>query len=163
MNLLLVNAESWILPGILLALCVVLFVLYFFRNKKYQQNAENMSNSLKKGDKVKTYSGVYGTIVEIVDNNGERVVTIETGTEKNKSYVSFDIRAVYAINEPKPVETPAVEAQTTNEAPATPVEEKPAEVAPVEAPAEVVVEEKPAEVVEKKPRKPRAKKETKAE
>ena len=106
MNLLLAGAENWILPGILLVLCVVLFVLYYFRNKKYQQNAETMSNNLKKGDKVKTYSGVYGTIVEIVQTDDGKVVTIETGNDKHKSYVSYDIRAVYAINEPeKPAET----------------------------------------------------------
>ena len=119
MNLLLAGAENWILPGILLVLCVVLFVLYYFRNKKYQQNAETMSNNLKKGDKVKTYSGVYGTIIEIVQTDDGKVVTIETGNDKHKSYVSYDIRAVYAINEPeKPVET------KVEEKPVEPVEQK---------------------------------------
>lgn len=158
MNLLLASAENWILPGILLVLCVVLFVLYYFRNKKYQQNADQMSNNLKKGDKVKTYSGVYGTIIEIVQTDDGKVVTIETGTEKHKSYVSYDIRAVYAINEPeKPVEEkaegPAEKVEDKKEEPKA--EEKPVvEEAKVE---EVVSEEKPAEK-EKKPRKPRAKK-----
>lgn len=159
MNLLLAGAENWILPGILLVLCVVLFVLYYFRNKKYQQNAETMSNNLKKGDKVKTYSGVYGTIVEIVQTDDGKVVTIETGNDKHKSYVSYDIRAVYAINEPeKPVETKTEEK----------VEEKPAEAKAVEqkeeekneAVSEVVETktEETAPVAEKKARKPRAKK-----
>ena len=158
MNLLLAaSAENWILPGILLVLCVVLFVLYYFRNKKYQQNADQMSNNLKKGDKVKTYSGVYGTIIEIVQTDDGKVVTIETGTEKHKSYVSYDIRAVYAINEPeKPAEEkveekPAQKVEEKKEEPKA--EEKPVEEAKVE---EVVAEEKPTE--EKKQRKPRAKK-----
>lgn len=158
MNLLLASAENWILPGILLVLCVVLFVLYYFRNKKYQQNADQMSNNLKKGDKVKTYSGVYGTIIEIVQNDDGKIVTIETGTEKHKSYVSYDIRAVYAINEvEKPVEEKA-------ESPAEKVEDKKEEPKAEEKPVveetkveEVVSEEKPVEK-EKKPRKPRAKK-----
>lgn len=152
MNLLLAGAENWILPGILLVLCIVLFVLYYFRNKKYQQNAETMSNNLKKGDKVKTYSGVYGTIVEIVQSDDGKIVTIETGNGKHKSYVSYDIRAVYAINEPeKPVETKTE----------TKVEEKAAETKSNEQKEEKVeqVEEVVAQPVEeKKTRKPRAKK-----
>lgn len=154
MNLLLAGAENWILPGILLVLCVVLFVLYYFRNKKYQQNAETMSNNLKKGDKVKTYSGVYGTIIEIVQTDDGKVVTIETGNDKHKSYVSYDIRAVYAINEPeKPVET------KVEEKPVEPVVQK--EEEKTEVVSEVVetkTEEETAPVEEKKTKKSKAKK-----
>ncbi len=155
MNLLLANAEQWILPGILVVLCVVLFLLYYFRNKRYQQNAETMSNSLKKGDKVKTYSGVYGTIVEIVQTDDGKVVTIETGTEKHKSYVSYDIRAVYSINEPeKPAET-----KTEQKVEEKPTEEKKAEEKVEQAQVQEPKPEETAEPVqEKKTRKPRAKK-----
>ena len=153
MNLLLAGAENWILPGILLVLCVVLFVLYYFRNKKYQQNAETMSNNLKKGDKVKTYSGVYGTIIEIVQTDDGKVVTIETGNDKHKSYVSYDIRAVYAINEPeKPVETKAVEK------PVEPVEQKEEKTEVVSEVVETKAEEETAPVEEKKTKKSKAKK-----
>lgn len=153
MNLLLAGAENWILPGILLVLCVVLFVLYYFRNKKYQQNAETMSNNLKKGDKVKTYSGVYGTIIEIVQTDDGKVVTIETGNDKHKSYVSYDIRAVYAINEPeKPVETKA------EEKPVEPVEQKEEKTEVVSEVVETKAEEETAPVEEKKTKKSKAKK-----
>lgn len=153
MNLLLAGAENWILPGILLVLCVVLFVLYYFRNKKYQQNAETMSNNLKKGDKVKTYSGVYGTIIEIVQTDDGKVVTIETGNNKHKSYVSYDIRAVYAINEPeKPVET------KVEEKPVEPVEQKEEKTEVVSEVVETKAEEETAPVEEKKTKKSKAKK-----
>ena len=153
MNLLLAGAENWILPGILLVLCVVLFVLYYFRNKKYQQNAETMSNNLKKGDKVKTYSGVYGTIIEIVQTDDGKVVTIETGNDKHKSYVSYDIRAVYALNEPeKPVETKA------EEKPVEPVEQKEEKTEVVSEVVETKTEEETAPVEEKKTKKSKAKK-----
>lgn len=153
MNLLLAGAENWILPGILLVLCVVLFVLYYFRNKKYQQNAETMSNNLKKGDKVKTYSGVYGTIVEIVQTDDGKVVTIETGNDKHKSYVSYDIRAVYAINEPeKPAET------KVEEKPVEPVEQKEEKTEVVSEVVETKTEEETAPVEEKKTKKSKAKK-----
>ena len=153
MNLLLAGAENWILPGILLVLCVVLFVLYYFRNKKYQQNAETMSNNLKKGDKVKTYSGVYGTIIEIVQTDDGKVVTIETGNDKHRSYVSYDIRAVYAINEPeKPVET------KVEEKPVEPVEQKEEKTEVVSEVVETKTEEETAPVEEKKTKKSKAKK-----
>lgn len=153
MNLLLAGAENWILPGILLVLCVVLFVLYYFRNKKYQQNAETMSNNLKKGDKVKTYSGVYGTIIEIVQTDDGKVVTIETGNDKHKSYVSYDIRAVYAINEPeKPVET------KVEEKPVESVEQKEEKNEVVSEVVETKAEEETAPVEEKKTKKSKAKK-----
>lgn len=153
MNLLLAGAENWILPGILLILCVVLFVLYYFRNKKYQQNAETMSNNLKKGDKVKTYSGVYGTIIEIVQTDDGKVVTIETGNDKHKSYVSYDIRAVYAINEPeKPVET------KVEEKPVESVEQKEEKTEVVSEVVETKAEEETAPVEEKKTKKSKAKK-----
>ena len=153
MNLLLAGAENWILPGILLVLCVVLFVLYYFRNKKYQQNAETMSNNLKKGDKVKTYSGVYGTIIEIVQTDDGKVVTIETVNDKHKSYVSYDIRAVYAINEPeKPVET------KVEEKPVEPVEQKEEKTEVVSEVVETKAEEETAPVEEKKTKKSKAKK-----
>ena len=156
MNLLLAGAENWILPGILLVLCVVLFVLYYFRNKKYQQNAETMSNNLKKGDKVKTYSGVYGTIVEIVQTDDGKVVTIETGNDKHKSYVSYDIRAVYAINEPeKPAETKAE--TKVEEKPVEPVEQKEEKTEEVSEVVETKTEET-APVEEKKTKKSKAKK-----
>ena len=157
MNLLLAGAENWILPGILLVLCVVLFVLYYFRNKKYQQNAETMSNNLKKGDKVKTYSGVYGTIIEIVQTDDGKVVTIETGNDKHKSYVSYDIRAVYAINEPeKPAET-KVETKV-EEKPVEPVEQKEEKTEVVSEVVETKTEEEAAPVEEKKTKKSKAKK-----
>ncbi len=157
MNLLLAGAENWILPGILLVLCVVLFVLYYFRNKKYQQNAETMSNNLKKGDKVKTYSGVYGTIIEIVQTDDGKVVTIETGNDKHKSYVSYDIRAVYAINEPeKPSETKTE--TKVEEKPVEPVEQKEEKTEVVSEVVETKAEEETAPVEEKKTKKSKVKK-----
>ena len=45
MNLLLAGAKNWILPGILLVFCIVIFVLYYFKNKKCQQNAKIMTNN----------------------------------------------------------------------------------------------------------------------
>lgn len=95
------------------------FLFYTISETKISTKRRNNVKQSQKGDKVKTYSGVYGTIVEIVQTDDGKVVTIETGNDKHKSYVSYDIRAVYAINEPeKPVET------KVEEKPVEPVEQK---------------------------------------
>ena len=58
---------QWILPIVLLVLVVGIFVLNYFRSKKSQESMKNMVDSLKVGDNVKTYSGLYGKIIEIVE------------------------------------------------------------------------------------------------
>ena len=66
MYFLAVDATQWILPAVLLVLVVGIFVLNYFRSKKNKENMQNMVDNLKVGDNVKTYSGLYGKILEIV-------------------------------------------------------------------------------------------------
>ena len=64
------------------------------RNKKESQKLTEQTNSLKRGDKVLTTSGVYGTIVDLQMNEDKKIVTIETGTDKKKGYISVDAYAI---------------------------------------------------------------------
>lgn len=97
------NATQWILPAILLVLVIGIFLLNYFRSKKNQESMKNMVDSLKVGDSVKTYSGIYGKIIEIVETTDGKVAVLETGSEKNKGIFSIDINAIYGIDEKKPV------------------------------------------------------------
>lgn len=97
------DATQWILPAILLVLVIGIFVLNYFRSKKNQETMKNMVDSLKVGDRVKTYSGFYGKIIEIEETTDGKVAILETGSEKNKGILSIDINAIYAIDEKKPV------------------------------------------------------------
>lgn len=97
------NATQWILPAVLLVLVIGIFVLNYFRSKKNQDSMQNMVNSLKVGDNVKTYSGIYGKIIEIVETTDGKVAVLETGSENNKGIFSIDINAIYGIDEKKPV------------------------------------------------------------
>ena len=97
------NATQWILPAILLVLIIGIFLLNYFRSKKNQESMKNMVDSLKVGDNVKTYSGIYGKIIEIVETTDGKVAVLETGSEKNKGIFSIDINAIYGIDEKKPV------------------------------------------------------------
>ena len=97
------GAAQWILPVVLLVLVIGIFILNYFRSKKNQETMQNMVESLKVGDNVKTYSGLYGKIIEIVETTDGKVAILETGSEKNKGIFSIDINAIYGIDEKKPV------------------------------------------------------------
>ena len=72
-------------------------IMMFTRNKKDRQRMAEQTNSLKRGDKVLTTSGIYGTIVELRMEGEAKIVTIETGTSKNKGYISVDAYSIYTI------------------------------------------------------------------
>lgn len=88
---------------ILIGFIVLLIVLYpitmYSRNKKENLRMQEQTNSLKIGDRVLTTNGIYGTIVGIRDEFERKIVTLETGDENNKGYVSVDAYAIYKIFE----------------------------------------------------------------
>ena len=92
--------QEW---GILIILVVFLIFMLVFsasKRKKDAQMAEDFANNLKVGDKIKTYSGIYGKIVSIKDTPSGKVATIETGEGKNVSYMTVDVFAIYNIETP---------------------------------------------------------------
>lgn len=55
----------------LLMLALIFVVMYFFMirpQQKRQKELNNFRNSLKKGDKVVTVGGIYGTVIEVAEN-----------------------------------------------------------------------------------------------
>ena len=116
---------------------VVLFVWQSISGKKKQQEAQNMVNSLKIGDRVKTIGGICGFVAQI--NDGENTFVLETGLEENKSYIKFDKGAIYQT---APAQGNAVEK-------AEPVKEEKKEVVE-EVKEETVAEEKPKKTRKKK-------------
>ncbi len=141
---------NWIMLAILAVLIVVVVVMYVLGNKKrkkQEQDAKDLINAVKPGNKVKTIGGICGIVVEVDDE--ENTFVLETGTElSGKSYIKFDRQAIYqtdaVVEKPEAnaaAEEPAVEApaEETAEAPAEATEVAEAvEEAPVaeEAPAE---------------------------
>ncbi len=148
---------TWILFGVLVAFIIALFVWQSISGKKKQQEAQNMVNSLKKGDRVKTIGGVCGFVYEI--NNEENTFVLETGSDDNKSYIKFDKGAIYqtAPKEGAAVAAEKAAEQETEEAPAEPfgeenapieTEAKPKKKSNKKAKAEVVEEVAEAEATE---------------
>jgi len=129
---------SWIMLAILAVLIIVVVVMYVLGNKKrkkQEQDAKDLINAVKPGNKVKTIGGICGIVVEVDDE--ENTFVLETGTElSGKSYIKFDRQAIYqtdAVVE-KPEENAEQQTEATGEeAPAT--EETPAEDNGEEAPA----------------------------
>lgn len=118
---------TYIVFGVLLLAIIGLFVWQSVSGKKKQKEAQNMVDSLKIGDRVKTIGGVCGFVAEI--NNAENTFVLETGTEDKKSYVKFDKGAIYQT---APAQGSAVAAEEKSE---EPVAAPQAEEAKAEAPA----------------------------
>ncbi len=140
------TTEQWILIALVLVLVIAYPILMTRRNKKENQRLIEQTNSLKRGDKILTTSGVYGTILEVREEDGARKVVIETGNAQYKSYMTVDAYAIYTVlkDEKQVAEEKAVE----------------------EKKEEVKAEEKSAEKKEEKAvssKKPTAKKSTKKE
>ena len=60
---------GWSMWVMLLLLFVVMWFFMIRPQRKQQKELENFRNSLKKGDKVVTIGGIYGTVSEIKENS----------------------------------------------------------------------------------------------
>ena len=87
------NWFSWVLIGVLVVVMVVVMVLMNRRSKKQRQEAEDLINAVKPGNKVKTIGGVCGIVVEV--DVEENTFVLETGSETSgKCYMKFDRQAI---------------------------------------------------------------------
>ena len=84
---------SIVLIIVMVVVIIGLFVFSSISNKKKQKQAQEMVNSLKIGDRVKTIGGICGFVAEI--NDAENTFVLETGSEDKKSFVKFDKGAIY--------------------------------------------------------------------
>lgn len=110
-QLLAIDATQIVLIVFIALLVIAYPILISSRNKKENQKLQEQTNSLKRGDKVLTTSGVYGTIVDLHLEGDKKVVTIETGTGNHKSFMAVDAYAIYTIlrDEEKKAEPAKVE------------------------------------------------------
>ena len=90
----LLGAEGGSNVGTIIGLVVLLVLLVLYvgfgvvNRKKSQEQTMKMLNELKAGDKIVTYSGIYGEIVSMRETNMGRVLTIVTG-DKATGKVSY--------------------------------------------------------------------------
>ena len=138
------DATQWVLIGFVIVLIILYPILTSVKNKKAQQKFIEQTNSLKRGDKILTTSGVYGTVVEVREENGAKMVVIETGNAQHKSYMTIDAYAIYTVIDDKKED--AQKAEEKKEEPKTQEKSK---------------EEKVEEIADKVQKTSRKKKETK--
>ena len=66
---------GWSMWIMLIAIFAVMWIFMIMPQRKQQKKMEEFRRSLKKGDKVVTAGGIYGTIAEVSDN--ERTVLLK--------------------------------------------------------------------------------------
>lgn len=88
------NIIMLVIVAVLIVVIVVFYVLSSKKRKKQEQDAQDLINAVKPGNKVKTIGGICGIVVEV--DNEENTFVLETGTEASgKSYLKFDRQAIY--------------------------------------------------------------------
>lgn len=136
--------SQYILLAVMVVIIALIVVFYFLTNKKrkkQEQDAQDLINAVKPGNKVKTIGGICGIVVEV--DNEENTFVLETGTEvSGKSYLKFDRQAIYqtdAVVEKKEEAKAEPAAETPAEVPAETPATETAVIAPVDTPVTVEV------------------------
>lgn len=85
---------TYVILGVLVVAIIAMFVFSSKRRKKQEEDAQNLINSVKPGNKVKTIGGICGIVVEV--DSEENTFVLETGTEQSgKCFIKFDRQAIY--------------------------------------------------------------------
>ena len=88
------NVVSYVLIGVMVVILIVSMVLMNQRSKKRQQEAQDLIDAVKPGNKVKTIGGICGIVVEV--DPDEDTFVLETGTETSgKCYIKFVRQAIF--------------------------------------------------------------------
>lgn len=83
-----------VILAVLIVVVIVFYVMSSKKRKKQEQDAQNLIDAVKPGNKVKTIGGICGIVVEV--DPEENTFVLETGTETTgKSYMKFDKQAIY--------------------------------------------------------------------
>lgn len=96
------SSGNIILLVVLVALLVLYPVLMMRRNKREQEKQRQLIESLKPGEYVLTYSGIFGKITEVLEKEIGKFIVIETG-ESKKTFITVSENAIYSVvnNNPK--------------------------------------------------------------
>lgn len=121
------NAQGQ-LPSLIITVVAMIAIFYFFLirpQKKKEAEAKNMLANLKKGDKVVTIGGVYGTVFAVKDKTIVLKVDDNAKIEFSKnaisglaSVVDADPKAAKAKEEPKAVKEESKAELSDTQAPA---------------------------------------------
>lgn len=80
--------------GPLLLLGVVFYLILILPKRKQDKERTTMLAALKKGDRVQTYGGLKGTVLEVRTEENEVVLKVDEGTNTK---IRFDLSAVQRV------------------------------------------------------------------
>ncbi len=106
LNVALFTAASGSILSMLPTIIIFGALLYFMiirPQKKRQQNAQNLLNSLKVGDKVQTIGGFIGEII-VMEDDEYVILSEESKLRIKKNAVAIRVNPITETEEPKPVE-----------------------------------------------------------
>ena len=101
LNLMFIDASQITLIVVVAALLILYPVFLYYRNKKDKEKRDNLYSTIKKGDYVITYSGIMGKVIEIVEKQNGKFVTLQTGEGMHSGYVCITIDAIYSFADTK--------------------------------------------------------------
>ena len=101
MSLLLANFwnSQWFLIILLVLVVVVMLVMSFTRKKKDDEYRKNLDQQIVRGAKVKTYGGLYGTVVSVTETTDGKIVLLESGEGNKVSYQQLHINAIFGLDD----------------------------------------------------------------
>lgn len=94
---------NWILIGVLVVILVAFIFISMSRRKKDAEYRADLESKIIPGAKVKTYSGLYGTVVSVTDTTDGKIILIKTGDGANSSYQSLHINAIFGFDTKQPI------------------------------------------------------------
>lgn len=89
--------QNWMIL-VLIVIAVALLGFSYYRQKKEMANRNETNRQIKKGVKIITTAGVYGTVEKVVDTTDGQVVTIVTGNKNNPTTMDIHINAIAGID-----------------------------------------------------------------
>ncbi len=89
--------QNWMIL-VLIVIAVALLGFSYYRQKKEMANRNETNRQIKKGVKIITTAGVYGTVEKVVDTTDGQVVTIVTGNKENPTTMDIHINAIGGID-----------------------------------------------------------------
>lgn len=91
------NPQEFLIP--LIAVVIVVMMLSTSRNKKTEQKQrDDMLKNMKRGDRVMTAGGIFGTVVDVRDT--EVVLKVDEGTNTKIKFSRDAIKRVLVDEEP---------------------------------------------------------------
>jgi len=147
---------EFILIGVLVLLFALMIFMQTRRRKTMVAQQNEMFERLRPGMRIKTVAGTIGRIKEIREESPHlKTILMETGTDKNQSYLLIDMQAVLTIVD-DPFQATVITEETMKTQPALP-----ATTSPEAADGQVQMSDAEAKEFVDKSNKSRAKKNSK--